>query len=99
MSSVMPSLSAETCANHPGREASARCSACRLAYCRECVSEHEGLIFCGICLRKRTDRLPRVSRSLKGVPRLLMPLGGWLLLWFAFYMFGRIVISLVRAVS
>jgi hypothetical protein len=95
----MPNLSAETCANHPGREASARCSACRLSYCRECVSEHEGLIFCGICLRKKTDRSRLVSRKLKGIPPLLASLGGWLLLWIAFYTLGRIVLSLVRAVS
>jgi hypothetical protein len=95
----MPNLSAETCANHPGREASARCSTCRLAYCRECVSEHEGLIFCGICLAKRTGRPPRASGGLKAIPRLLGPLGGWVLLWLAFYMLGRIILSIVRAVS
>jgi len=95
----MPTLSAEACTNHPGREASARCSACRLSYCRECVSEHEGLIFCGICLRKRTDHSPRVSRGLRRISRLLAPLGGWLLLWIAFYTLGRIVLSFVRAVS
>lgn len=95
----MGNVLSETCANHPGREASARCSGCRLSYCRECVSEHEGLIYCGVCLRKRTDRSHQVRRKLEGLPRLLAPLAGWLLLWVAFYALGRIVLSVVRAVS
>ncbi|MFB3904790.1 MAG: hypothetical protein ACE15E_15165 [Acidobacteriota bacterium] len=95
----MATLLTETCRNHPGREASARCSACRFSYCRECVAEHEGLIFCGACLRKRTRRSPRISRRLRHIPGLLAPLAGWLLFWIAFYTLGRIVLSLVRAVS
>lgn len=38
------------CAYHGDREAVAFCRGCAQSFCRECVTEHEGTIYCGHCL-------------------------------------------------
>jgi hypothetical protein len=45
-------LSKMRCARHAEREAAACCAACGIAFCRECVSEHEGRFLCAACLGK-----------------------------------------------
>jgi hypothetical protein len=90
-------LVAERCFSHPDREAAARCSTCRRYFCRECVSEHAGLIVCGACLKK----IPQAGAGPTGLwvraTLFLKPLGGATLLWLVFYLFGRSLLAVVRA--
>jgi len=80
----------QRCANHPGREAAARCPDCRSFFCRECVTEHEGGVLCAACLRRRTAARSapqrRFLRRLAGLlPAVLGVLAGWLF----FFLLGR----------
>jgi len=45
------------CAVHTEREASAQCRGCGRLFCRECVTESEGAVFCSPCLAARTAPL------------------------------------------
>jgi len=89
----------QRCANHPGREAAARCPDCRSFFCRECVTEHEGGVLCAACIRKRTAARAapkrRLLRQLLGlVPAGLGILAGWLF----FFLLGRLLIQQQPAV-
>jgi hypothetical protein len=46
-----------TCANHPGRVASARCPSCSRAICSECAIKVEGINVCSACLAKQARRV------------------------------------------
>ncbi|KAB2666106.1 MAG: rhomboid family protein [Verrucomicrobia bacterium] len=59
----MTSLASQRCLLHPSREAAARCPRCRRAYCRECVTEHDGRLLCAACLRDSTK--PARAQSLR----------------------------------
>jgi hypothetical protein len=65
-----PDLARQRCFNHEAREAAARCLRCRRFFCRECVTEHEGRLTCGACLRElakpRTHRREILSQVGKG---------------------------------
>jgi hypothetical protein len=83
----------QRCANHPGREAAARCPECRSFFCRECVTEHEDRVLCAACIRKRTAARTaprrRLLRRLAGA----VPVGlGLLTAWLFFFLLGRILI-------
>ena len=83
----------QRCANHPGREAAARCPDCRSFFCRECVTEHEDQVLCAACIRKRTaaHTTPRrrLLRQLAGT----VPVGlGLLTAWLFFFLLGRALI-------
>jgi hypothetical protein len=52
MPAAVLALHHQRCANHPEREASARCPECGRFYCRECVTEHEDRVLCAACLGK-----------------------------------------------
>lgn len=80
----------QRCANHPGREAAARCPECRSFFCRECVTEHEDRVLCAACIRKLTTaraarRRPLLRRLAAVVPVAL----GLLTAWLFFYLLGR----------
>jgi hypothetical protein len=51
------------CLFHPLREAAARCPHCGGTFCRECVTDEEGMLACPPCLR-RMARPPAPKRSL-----------------------------------
>src|SRR5215813_696612 len=40
------------CLFHPLREAAARCPRCGGTFCRECVTDEEGMLACPPCLRQ-----------------------------------------------
>ena len=48
----MNSLTALRCIHHGSREAAALCASCRKPFCRECVTEHAGVVLCTGCLRQ-----------------------------------------------
>jgi len=80
------------CFHHPVREAVGRCRACERYYCRECVTEHEGRLFCALCLAKEVG--PRVAkgRSLARITGAVGAVSGFLLAWLFFYLVGRILL-------
>jgi hypothetical protein len=86
-------LSSERCFNHAAREAVARCPECGRYFCRECVSEHEDRLLCGYCLKMlgvgRSGR-----RSTSGLVRAAQVLAGFVLLWSAFYLLGRLLLTI-----
>ena len=45
-------LAAATCHHHPSRPAAAKCRRCGHFICRECVTDHAGVMTCGACLRE-----------------------------------------------
>lgn len=52
-----------SCFNHPERPAAARCPLCGVAFCRECVSEHNGRFLCASCLQQ-----PRTGQQTTPLP-------------------------------
>ncbi|NJK91951.1 MAG: rhomboid family protein [Blastochloris sp.] len=86
----MTTLLRQNCLNHPSREASARCIGCHVFFCRECVSEHQGVMICAPCLAQQSSPTPRLQQS--WLPSLL----GWLtallsllFLWLIAFSLGR----------
>jgi len=80
----------QRCANHPGREAAARCPRCRSYFCRECVTEHEDRVLCAACIRALTaSRQTAVSPLLKRAAAILPVTLGVLTVWLFFYLVGR----------
>ena len=80
----------QRCANHPHREAAARCPQCLGFFCRECVTEHEFRVLCAACIRRltaaRTAERRSVWRRVAGV----VPIGlGLFFAWLFFFLLGR----------
>ena len=86
-------LSNERCFNHAKREAAARCPECGRYFCRECVSEYEERLLCAYCLKKLGVRPPG-RRAASALVRALPVLAGFLLLWSAFYLLGRSLLTI-----
>ena len=84
----MPRLFQQTCFNHAGREAVARCPECRRYYCRECVTEHDDRVICAACLKLLARGAAKPRRVLGQVAPVLQCLAAGLLLWFMFYLAG-----------
>jgi hypothetical protein len=85
------------CARHAEREAAACCAACGIAFCRECVSEHEGRLLCAACLEKTVSGAkagdaarPRgwLPAALKRAP-VIAAGAAWL--WLCFYLAGLLI--------
>ncbi len=91
----MSPLTAERCLLHPQREAAARCARCRQFFCRECATEHQGLILCGACLKNVTESRDESSRALRAVASWSAAGGGVILTCLLFYLFGRMVLAMV----
>jgi hypothetical protein len=87
------------CWNHEGREAACRCPSCGRAYCRECVSEHEGRLLCAACLSGLAARRgPQPGSFRKLAPPAMIAMGilfAWLVYWAA----GASLIGLVDRLS
>lgn len=84
------------CTLHPQREAAARCSSCAGFFCRECVTEHDLRMLCARCLRETaSSKEPtKKHRSLLAPPAVFLQLGlGAALLWFSFYLLGRLLLA------
>ena len=76
---------------HEFREAVARCPVCRNAYCRECVTEHEGRVVCAPCLRKVLTTSGGTRRRFLRFAAAGLPVVGLLLAWIVFYGIGRVL--------
>jgi len=87
-----PSIVQQRCHNHAQREAAGRCVACQQLYCRECVSEFEGRLFCAACLRATQSPTHRAwSWGIVAMPFQL--LCGVLILWLLFYGLGAMLLA------
>ncbi len=94
-----PSIGAKTapgaplaarCRHHPSRPAAARCPSCGGFFCRECVTEHEGLMLCANCLGRVSPMPGRRPRPF----RVLAALTGFAALWGSLYLVGRLLIAI-----
>lgn len=90
MSSV--ALRLQTCHNHEGREAAARCPSCGFYYCRECITEHDERVLCATCVKKLSA--PREKRRWNFAPlaRTFAAAFGLLLAWYYFFFIGRFLV-------
>ena len=83
----------QTCFNHASREAAARCPGCRRFFCRECVTEHDGRVTCGSCLRKAAPVAGKRRRRFTPVLAIM----GLLTAWFFFYGLGELLVLIPSA--
>ena len=86
----MISLKNLRCKNHPEREAVAKCNICGHFYCRECITEHNGKMVCGNCIREQTLDKNQFSSKLS-FKQLIIFLLTFLMLWLTFYISGEII--------
>ncbi len=89
----MADLAHHRCLNHEVREAVARCPACAQFFCRECITEHDGVIRCASCLRQQTaaPAARRANWTLLG--RASLAALGFLACWLWFYAAGQILLA------
>jgi hypothetical protein len=77
----------QRCFNHDLREAVAQCPSCKLFFCRECVTEHDGRMICVACVTAltrdahKTERIARARWTVTAV-------AGLLIAWLVFYYLG-----------
>lgn len=89
---MTPAVASLRCLRHPGREAAARCPACRQFFCRECVAEHEGRLLCAGCLRAATAAPAPRARRLAAPARAAAVLAGLAAGWLAFVILGEFLL-------
>jgi len=70
------------CLFHPLREAAGRCPRCGGTFCRECVTDEEGMLACPPCLRRlarpsaqKLSMTGRIRQVLAGVTALASVMG------------------------
>lgn len=89
----MAGLAEQRCFHHVEREAAARCPECRRFFCRECVTEHEGVIFCASCLADASGGDTKSKRRVSLVRGVLL-IGSCAVLWCSFFALGRMLLVL-----
>lgn len=89
----MSNLAHQTCRNHAGREAVARCPECRRYFCRECVTEHEDRVVCSTCLAQLAAAGKRKAWRVSGILQFAQFAAGLLLIWLSFYLVGRALLN------
>ena len=77
------------CFLHTDREAVAICLSCNQYFCRECVTEHKGKVFCQACLTKLKKKTPKRSRFPLFIRALIAIFLGLILSYFLFYSLGH----------
>jgi len=93
-------LAGQRCLRHPEREAVARCPECRRAYCRECVTEHDGRMLCAACIARlatpsgagragRGALVQAAARALRGAGKAGRLAAGALAAWLFFHALGE----------
>lgn len=93
----MNTLKVQRCFNHRQREAVARCHTCGNYFCRECVTEHAGRMTCTRCLGQPTALKPRLKIVSLLTGGLLFGVG-LTILWFCFFLAGRVLLAIPSAV-
>lgn len=82
----------QRCFNHAAREAVARCPHCQRFFCRECVTDHEGIVTCATCLKALA--YTQAHRRAPKLFRLLAAATGLAVAWGVFYLAGRLMMLL-----
>lgn len=91
----MTNLSNQRCYNHQRREAVVRCPDCGRYFCRECVTEHLDRMLCVQCLKELTADQDKGSKNwMRGLMMLGQSAFGFMLLWYAFYLVGLMLLSI-----
>ena len=90
----MNTLSRQRCFNHTLREAVARCTECTQFFCRECITDYEDRVVCAACLRKLVGVQTHKSFRAGWIVTGLACAAGFALLWFVFYCFGALLLSI-----
>jgi hypothetical protein len=78
---------------HDTREAVGRCVACEGGFCRECITEHEGKLYCAPCFARRVDASKKGAKRADGkkLRAIVLTAGSVFFLVVAFYLLGRLV--------
>ena len=88
----------QRCFHHHDREAVVRCPECRRFYCRECVTEHEARMLCSECLARLAGKTAKpASRWVQGLYLTVQGGIGFVLLWYAFYLVGLMLLAIPHA--
>lgn len=90
----MNPLAQQTCANHAGREAAARCPECGEYCCRECVTEHDGRVICAACLKRLARDAQKRRPGLSALRQISTALLGLVTASLFFYWTGRILLRI-----
>ncbi len=77
------------CYNHASREAVARCPQCSHYFCRECITEHDDVIMCAICLEKASNSTKQKGHFLSHLIVVMLCSFSFFVLWLIFYYFGQ----------
>lgn len=88
------SITLERCFNHLQREAAAFCLECRRAFCRECVTEHDGRVMCAACLRKLAVVRSPVATRFRVLLLPVAALAGFMVAWVTFFSLGRLLLRM-----
>lgn len=75
------------CFHHDLREAVAQCPSCKLFFCRECVTEHDGRMICVTCVNALTRDATKAPRA-AGARWAVTAIAGLLIAWLVFYYLG-----------
>jgi hypothetical protein len=78
----------QRCFHHDIREAVAQCPSCKLFFCRECVTEHEGRMICRTCVAAAIARIENKTARTARAFWTVTALGGILIAWLVFYYLG-----------
>ncbi|MEJ2154516.1 MAG: hypothetical protein P8X96_04220 [Desulfobacteraceae bacterium] len=91
----MKDFAHQRCYNHQRREAVVRCPDCQRFFCRECVTEHSDRMLCSQCLAHLSEKeRERAGIWARGLLMLMQGGFGFLLLWYAFYLVGLMLLSI-----
>ncbi len=90
------SLAKSTCNLHHERAASARCPSCKLFFCAECITEHDGKLTCAECLRKNQSPPEPAAKKWDAIQ--LMPVFHFMIAvfvtWSAFYFIAQVLMEI-----
>ncbi len=94
MNDYSTNIADSKCYNHASREAVARCPQCSHFFCRECITEHDDVIMCAVCLEKSSKSTKQRNPFLKHLIRVLLCGISFFVLWIIFYYFGQQINSI-----
>ena len=90
-------LAQSTCNLHQDRSASARCPSCKLFFCSECITEHDGKLTCAECLKieesPTTTESNKWSNFLQVMPVIQLLIAVFFT-WITFYLVAQILMDI-----